>query len=1060
MIGKVFLSLLAASLSFGSVWAVPQGGTLTNADIPRDNQKGRYLNFERAQLTPMCFSADGTKLYALHSAGARLVVFAVPQFQKLMEIPVGIGAVSLARRPGTEELWVVDSLASSVMVVKPNSANIIRTIRVGGQPHGIAFTSSGDRAYVTCSAVDRVDVISSASYAVAQSIAIPAREPRGIVWDNGKAWVVSFLSGNNTAPAGTLSDPNRVIAVRKVSGAGLNPLPDRDLLAIQTSATIGQDTLDSAATRTGLGTTLFSVSKRPGTSQLWIPNTEALNDIKGERNFVGGQVVRNRITVVDTSGAQPPVILDLDALAPADRKCAQPTHVAFSPDGTRAFVSGFGSDSIVVFDIGAGPSLSWRGAWDMPPKQPYPRGSGPRQVLLSPDGAQLYSYNRIDDSLGQIALASMPGEVPFAAEAPTPQGMGFVGVTDEERLGRHLFANAKFSKSQTSSCAACHIDGHSDGLAWDLSNFLDPEGTPASQLSYGLDVKGPLVTQSTRRMQDTGPYHWRGEKHSMNDFQSAFPNLLENQQGGQAAEIGPDFQYLLHYLNRLMYPPNPRAQLDRQYTPEELAGANLFLTKPVLGSMTCASCHTLPLGTRGEVVPEIVQGVMRTIDVPAMRGVADKLSAVHLIGGEFGRRTELGAGLSHGGAMADLGDAIRRNNPQTGLPTFNLSPQEVTQITAFLKAFDSGLAPSAGYAATAHSGNAASFAADQLAWLKLEAERGNCDLVFYRSPRVLHGGGVLLLTGRYDPLTQTWRSAARTAQPVSEALLMAEASANRPVTFLGLPVGMGLTHGLDRDCDGMWDLDEWRKGCNPEDEDTDSDGYPDGYEMNWNMNPLVADGSSPDMVPPSLDAPARLVLATSNTIKFEFQASEMCKAYISYNGGYIVQRLPLGPPSWDDFHQVTLEGLEPGTSYAITLELRDPAGHTSIDSTTNFQTLPLLFGTPTRVAGIQLQLVPAEANQLQALVNLKTGSAGAGSGYVVKGSLYRVLFGGGLSLLANNALGLTNAVGQASFNITLPPATPGQPSTLIFVVSDVAVPIGAPAWVLSEDEVSNAAIGY
>lgn len=1060
MLGKVFLSCLTAALFLSGAVASPQGGPLTNADIPRDNQKGRFLNFERAQLMPMCLSGDGTKLYALHSAGARLVVFNVPQHDKLMEIPIGIGAVSLARRPGTEELWVVDSLASSVMVVKPATANIIRTIRVGGQPHGIAFTDSGDRAYVTCAGVDRVDVLSTASYSVAQSIPIPAREPRGIVWTNGKAWLVSFLSGNNTAPAGTSSDPNNVISVKKVSGANLVPLPDRDLLAITTSPVLGQDALDPAATRTGLGTTLFSVSLRPGTNQLWIPNTEALNDVRGEKNFIAGQVVRNRISVVDVSGAQPPMILDLDAIAPSDRKCAQPTHVAFSPDGSRAFVSAFGSDAVVVFDIGAGPSLSWRGAWDMPPKQEYPRGSGPRQLQLSADGALLYCYNRVDDSVGQIVLGSMPSAIPFAASAPVPAGMGFVGVTDEERLGRHLFANAKFSKSQTSSCASCHIDGHTDGLAWDLSGFLDPEGTPNNQLTYGMDVKGPLVTQSTRRMQDTGPYHWRGEKHTLNDFQAAFPNLLENQVNGQTAEIGPDFQYLRHYLQHLMYPPNPRAQLDRQYTADELAGANIFLTKPVLGAQTCASCHTLPLGTRGEVVPEVVQGVLRTVDVPAMRGVGDKLSAAHNIGGEFGRRTELGAGLSHGGAIATLRDAILRNDPQTGLPTFNLTPQEVGQVAAFLNAFDSGLAPSTGYAATAHSGNIANFASTTLAYLKQEADKGNCDLVYYRSPRVLHGGSVLLLTGRYDPATQTWRSAAKSAPAVSEALLMSEAAGNRPVTFVGLPLGMGLTHGLDRDCDGMWDLDEWRKGTNPEEEDTDSDGYPDGYETNWNMNPLAADTSSPDMVPPSLAGPVKLVYATTNTLKFEFKVTEQCKAYISYNGGYIVQRLPLGPPSWDDEYQVTLDGLEPGTNYTISIQMRDPAGHSSTDSLTVFQTLPLLFGTPARVSQIQLNLVPGQTNQLQALVDLKTGNAGSGSGYVVKGSLYRVLFGGGLSLLANNALGLTNAAGQANFNFALPAPVPGQVGTLIFVVNDVAVPIGAPAWVLAENEVSNAAVAY
>ena len=166
-------------------------------------------------------------------------------------------------------------------------------------------------------------------------------------------------------------------------------------------------------------------------------------------------------------------------------------------------------------------------------------------------------------------------------------------VSDEERLGRFLFTNARFSKSMTSSCASCHVDGHVDGIAWDLSIYLDPEGTPRRQVSFPLDQKGPLVTQSTRRLQETGPYHWRGERRSLMDFQVAFTSLLENQVGGAPAPIGPEFQYLRHYINNLHYPPNPRAALDRDYTPEQLAGADVFMNKPVLGTLTCASCHQL-----------------------------------------------------------------------------------------------------------------------------------------------------------------------------------------------------------------------------------------------------------------------------------------------------------------------------------------------------------------------------------------------------------------------------------------------------------------------------------
>ncbi len=1048
-------ALLGLSLS---AWGQ---GPLTNADIPRDNQKGRYLNFERAQVAPLALSAVGSRLYTINSPGARLVVLDTATNQRLLEVPIGIGAVSLARRPGTEELWVVDDVASTVSVVDPAKACIVRSLRVGAQPHGIAFTASGDRAYVTCSAAARVDVIAAASFTLANSIPIPAHDPRGIVWQNGRAWLVPLTSGNNTAPIGLPGTPNHVVGVKKVVGPGLNPLPDRDLFAIQTQNDPALDALDPAATVTGLGTTLFNVCPRPGTSELWIPNTEALNaDHKGEKNFVAGQVVSNRITVVDTSAAQPPRVIDLDAIAPTDRKCAQPTAVAFDPAGTRVYVAGYGSDLVAVFDIVAGGQLAWAGAITLPPKQFYPRGTGPRALLLGPSGTTLYVYLRIDNAVTAIDLAALPTGGNFLVTANLPFTLGFEGITDEERLGRHLFANANFSKSLTSSCASCHIDGHLDGLAWDLGAFLDPEGTPDDQLAFPLDDKGALVTQSTRRMQDQAPYHWRGEKHSINDFQVAFPNLLENQVNGHADEIGPDFQYLRHYLNRLIYPPNPRAALDRNYTPQELAGANVFLTKPVLGSLTCSSCHQLPLGTGGDLVTEVAAGVIHSADVPALRGVGDKSSPAWNIGGAFGTRTELGAGFTHGGGAATLRDAVLRRDETTGQPLFNLTAAEADQLVAFLRAFDSGLAPATGYIATANASNAASFAAGELAYLKSQALAGNCDLVFYRSPRVVAGSEPVQITGRFDVTTGKFQPAARNAAQLDSAFLISEAAAGRAVTFVGLPLGMGYPFGLDRDCDGLWNLDERRRGTNPDVWDTDGDGLPDGYEVDWSLNPLVPNASSPDTQAPTLVGPVRLTWASTNTLKFEFDTSEMTKVWLSYNGGIVVQRLPLGPPAYDTHHDVVLDGLDPNTAIHLQLLIKDPAGNSTVDTSAVFQTRPRVLGEPAGVDQIALSVVNGvPVNLLRADVSLKSGAQPAAAGYLVQGSVYQVLFGGALALVSNSAQALTTASGTATLFVPLP-AQPALPSSLVFVVRDVRAPAGAAPYVLAQNKLSNAAVVY
>ena len=1052
------LGVLALS-SWGAA-ALAQG-PLTDSDIPRDNQKGRYLNFERAQLQPLELSGDGSRLYALNTPGARLEVIDVQTDARLFEVPIGIGAVSLARRPGTEELWIVDELASTVVIVNPQLARIEKSIRVGGLPHGIAFSDTGDRAYVTCSGVDRVDVIATASGTVVTSIPIPARDPRAVVWLGGRAWVASFTSGNNTAPIGIPGAPGHVVGVKKVVGPGLNPLPDRDLFAIQPQPNPANDALDLSATRTGLGTTLFNLCPRPGTSELWIPNTDALNaDHRGEKNFVAGQVISNRITVVDIASGAAPVVIDLDALAPAGVKCAQPSSVTFDASGLRAYVTAFGSDLVTVLDVQAGPVVVWAGVVTLPPKQTYPRGTGPRASRIAAGGTRLYVYERVDNSVTDVDLGTLQGGGGFTVGANLPLTLGFEGITDEERLGRHLFANANFSKSQTSSCASCHLDGHLDGLAWDLSNFLDPEGTPNDQLAYPIDDKGALVTQSTRRMEETAPYHWRGEKHGINDFQGAFVTLLENQVAGQPAPIGPDFQYLRHYLNRLVYPPNPRASLDRRYSPSALAGANVFLQQPVLGTLTCSSCHQLPLGTGGDLVTEVADGVIHTADVPALRGVGDKGAPAFFIGGDFGWRTELGAGWTHGGAAPTLRDAILRVDPQTGQSIFNLTSQQADDLVAFLEEFDSGLAPSTGVIATANAANSATFLASNLAFLENQARRGQCDLVFFRSPRLIAGQTPVVIHGRFEPGTGGFQPAARHAAQVSDTFLLAEAAAGRPVTFIGLPLGMGYSFGLDRDCDGAWDLDELRGGTDPELWDTDDDGFPDGYEFDWGMDPLVPNAGSPDTQAPALAGPVHLLWATTNTLKFEFDTTEMTKVWLSWNGGYVVQRLPLGPPAYDTHHYVVLDGLPPNTAIHVQLLLRDPSNNATTDTSTVFQTKPRVLGEPAAVGQITLGILPGlPANQLQADVALVAGGQPVAAGYNVHGSVYQVLVGGGLVLVASNVQAQSAANGTATLLVPLPPP-PALPSTLIFVVSDVDAPAGAAPYALALSVVRNAAVGY
>jgi hypothetical protein len=615
------------------------------------------------------------------------------------------------------------------------------------------------------------------------------------------------------------------------------------------------------------------------------------------------------------------------------------------------------------------------------------------------------------------------------------------------------------------------MDGHQDGIVWNLGVFLDPEGTPKDSLAFPLDDKGPLATQSVRRMFESSPYHWRGERDDLRDFNQAFVDLLEREENGVPATLGAHFKYIENYMLRVSYVPNPRQELDRSLTAEQQAGAVLFGTKAVFGGATCATCHTLPIGTSGEIVASHVRGKFPMADVPQLRGLADKLAPPYFIGGPFGTRTELGAGLSHGGAFATLSGLLLAPHPLVPQqPTFNLSPAEANLIAAFLAAFDTGLAPATGYQATAHPGNAAGFAATELAYLTSQAAAGHCDLIARRAPGLFSGVPVWP-SALYDPATGQFAVAQAGAPSLGIAELIQEAAAGSPVTFIGVPLWMGYPLALDRDLDRLLDLDELLQGTEPEIADTDVDGFPDGYETALGMDPLVADSSAPDSQAPALAAAPELKFTTTTTVKFEVQTSEVCKVLVAVDGK-LVHRLPL-TSEYDDRFSVIVGELDAGGDHDFELTLIDPAGNLGQASVT-YPTRPLAFPEPVFVQSIKLALERQGASpRLVADLKLQTGSAAPAAGYVVEAEVYRVAPKGGLSVVESGLTEqLTSADGTLAFQVPLSypglgsftsQGTPGKAldqGTLYFVVRSITAPPGEPPYARQLNKKTWATIGW
>src|SRR4030095_9631026 len=66
------------------------------------------------------------------------------------------------------------------------------------EPVGIAFTPTGDKAFVALSSRDQIAVIDPATRAITARIKVRAQEPRAIAVRGGLLYVAAFEGGNQT----------------------------------------------------------------------------------------------------------------------------------------------------------------------------------------------------------------------------------------------------------------------------------------------------------------------------------------------------------------------------------------------------------------------------------------------------------------------------------------------------------------------------------------------------------------------------------------------------------------------------------------------------------------------------------------------------------------------------------------------------------------------------------------------------------------------------------------------------------------------------------------------
>ncbi len=362
---------------------------------------------------------------------------------------------------------------------------------------------------------------------------------------------------------------------------------DHDLVVLDVSNPANSPSLPIVEYVENVGTTLTGLAIHPTSGDVYVTNMEPRNLVRHEP-ALNGHIVDHEIRTVSWIGtgmatvssvdlhASDPNFNDTSAVNATARgiSLAQPVALAINADGSNVFTAALGTDRVGALDSSTGEVIS---RVDV--------GGGPRGLAFNAASNRLYVLNRTDLSISAIDASNPANLIVLETKSlfnpePTP-------IKD----GRRFLYSAKFSNNFGSSCATCHIDGHTDHEVWDLgdpagdlqvsspnmNDFLTGEPKP------NHPIKGPMMTQTLRGLSGHSFYHWRGDRPELSSFNPAFEKLLGGSQLSAA-----DMDLFASFLRSIEYPPNPYFNRDNSFKDPQraLPGVDEFVA-------SCGGCHTI-----------------------------------------------------------------------------------------------------------------------------------------------------------------------------------------------------------------------------------------------------------------------------------------------------------------------------------------------------------------------------------------------------------------------------------------------------------------------------------
>ncbi|NNM28496.1 MAG: hypothetical protein HKO57_03185, partial [Akkermansiaceae bacterium] len=510
---------------------LPAALLLAGACLLAGPARAKFVNFETPQVHPVAMSPDGSWLAICNTADHRLEIFAVEAgtLAPRASIPVGYDPVSVRFRTNSEA-WVVNQISDSISVVNVAAQVVRATLGTKDEPADVIFAGTPEKAYVTCSQANCVQVFDPAGLAVPPlEIAIAGEDPRALAvsGDGSTVFAAIYESGNGStvlaggldSGGGTLAFPPNIVSDPSGPYGGDNPPPnappgfDPPLNpALATPPQVGLIVKKDAAG-----------AWRDDNGTDWTPWVSGANAAASGRP-VGWDLLDHDVAIIDTAtngvtyaGGLMNICMAI-AVHPATGEVVvvgtdATNEIRFEPkiNGTflRVNFASFAPSSPGAVTVGdLNPHLDYSSPTVAQTERDRSLGD-PRAVAWNAAGSLAFVTGMGSNNLAVFDAAgnrAAPTDVVEVGEGPTGLAIDELnrriyvlnrfeasvsivdldGLTELTRLPffdptpaevktgrRHLYDTHETSGLGHTSCASCHVDARMDRLAWDLG---DPSG--------------------------------------------------------------------------------------------------------------------------------------------------------------------------------------------------------------------------------------------------------------------------------------------------------------------------------------------------------------------------------------------------------------------------------------------------------------------------------------------------------------------------------------------------------------------------------------------------------